>query len=158
MTSERDALFNKAFELLKRDKTREAFKIIKDLVENPSSSIYEIEPRYLFYYGYLTAIVNHNFQKGIELCNEALKREVFHPDFYVNLAKLYIFANNKNMALKVLHRGLKIDNTNKDILNLIKELGVRRKPVFPFLNRQHPVNKIAGKIRSSFLRLVKGER
>jgi tetratricopeptide (TPR) repeat protein len=158
MTSERDALFNKAFELLKKDKSHEAFKIIKDLVENTSSSIYEVEPRYLFYYGYLTAIVNHDFQKGIDLCNEALKREVFHPDFYMNLAKLYIFVNNRSMALKMLQRGLKIDSKNKDILNMMKELGIRRKPVFPFLKREHPVNKFTGKVRSLFFRLVKGER
>jgi hypothetical protein len=62
------------------------------------------------------------------------------------------------MALKMLQRGLKIDSKNKDILNMMKELGIRRKPVFPFLKREHPVNKFTGKVRSLFFRLVKGER
>ncbi|MGB9735480.1 MAG: tetratricopeptide repeat protein [bacterium] len=158
MTYEREALFDKAIGLFRKGKIREAFNIIKELVENTDSSIYEVEPRYLFYYGYLTGIVDHNYKRAIDLCNEALKKEAFHTDFYLYLAKLYILVNNKNMALKLLHGGLKIDNTNQEIISLIKELGIRRKPVFPFLRRDNPVNKVAGKLRSSFLRLVKGER
>lgn len=158
MTSEREILFNKAIELLKKNKSREAFGLVKELIKNANSALYEVEPKCLFYYGYLIGIVDHNYILAIDLCNQALKKEAVHPDFYLNLAKLYILVNNRNMALKLLHRGLKIDNSNQEIINLINELGIRRKPVFSFLKREHPVNKVAGKIRSSFLRLIKGER
>ncbi len=149
--------FEQALKLIKAGKSREAFELLKKLVENAPSSIYEIEARYLSYYGYLTGMVAHNYQRGIELCNEAIKREFFHPDFYLNLGRLHLAINNKGMAVKTFYKGLRIDRTNKGLIEEIKKLGVRKKPIFSFLGREHPVNKLVGKIRTSFHGLIRGK-
>ncbi len=158
MASEHEELFNKALKLIETGKTREALEILRKLVENMPSSIYEIEARYLSYYGYLTGIVSHNYKRGIELCNEAIKREFFHPDFYLNLGRLYLDVNNRNMAVKTFYKGLKVDKKDKGLLKEINKLGIRKRPVFPFWDRQHTINKIAGKMRELFYRQSKGEK
>jgi tetratricopeptide (TPR) repeat protein len=159
MTSENvEELFEKALELLKAKKNREAFEILKKLVDNTPSSIYEVEARYLSYYGYLTGIVGNNYKRGIELCNEAIKREFFHPDFYLNLGRLYLAISNKGLAVKTFYKGLRIDKTNKELIEEIKKLGVRKKPVFSFFLRDNPVNRFAGRIRVSLRRLLKGAK
>lgn len=158
MASEHEELFNKALKLIETGKTREALEILRKLVENMPSSIYEIEARYLSYYGYLTGIVSHNYKRGIELCNEAIKREFFHPDFYLNLGRLYLDVNNRNMAVKTFYKGLKVDKKDKGLLKEINKLGIRKRPVFPFWDRQHTINKIAGKMRELFYRKSKGEK
>lgn len=157
MTSENaEELFERALKLVKAGQNREAFEILKKLVDNTPSSIYEIEPRYLSYYGYLTGIAGNNYHRGIELCNEAIKKEFFHPDFYLNLGKLYLATSNKGTAVKTFYKGLRIDKTNKELIEEIKKLGVRKEPVFSFFKRENPVNRFAGRIRTSFRRLVKG--
>ena len=158
MASEHEELFNKALKLIETGKTREALEILRKLVENMPSSIYEIEARYLSYYGYLTGIVSHNYKRGIELCNEAIKREFFHPDFYLNLGRLYLDVNNRNMAVKTFYKGLKVDKKDKGLLKEINKLGIRKRPVFPFWDRQHTINKFAGKMRELFYRQSKGEK
>ncbi len=158
MSSEREELFNKSLEFLKMGKNSEAFEIIKKLVEDSKSSIYEIEPRYLSYYGYLTGVVNNNYHRGIELCNEAIKKEFFHPDFYLNLGKLYLSISNKNMAVRTFYKGLRIDKTNKGLIEEIKKLGIRKKPVFSFLKRESLVNRFAGRLRKSYYRLLRGAK
>ncbi len=159
MTSESaEELFEKALTLIRAKKEREAFELLARIFENTSSSVYETEARYLSYYGYLTGVVAHNYQQGIELCNEAIKKEFFHPDFYLNLGKLYLAVSNKHMAVKAFYKGLRIDGANKELKEEIKKLGVRRKPVFSFFTRDNPVNRFAGRTRAVFRRLLKGAK
>lgn len=153
-----EQLFGKALKLIEKGKNPEAFEILKELVENTPSSIYEIEPRYLSYYGYLTGIVSHNYQHGIELCSEAIKKEFFHPEFYLNLGRLYFAVDNRHMAIKTFRRGLQIDKTDEAIKNELKEMGMRKMPVFSFLKRENPVNKLVGKIRTLFYWIIKGKK
>ncbi|MCL4558644.1 MAG: hypothetical protein M1491_08475 [Deltaproteobacteria bacterium] len=149
-------LFDKALELIKGGKNREAFELLKKLVDNIPSSIFEIEARYLSYYGYLTGVVGHDYQRGIELCNEAIRKEFFHPDFYVNLGRLYLAINNKGMAVKVFYKGLRIDRTDQELLKEVKKLGIRKEPIFPFIKRGNPINKSLGRVRALLNKMRKG--
>ena len=49
--------------------------------------------------------------------------------------------------MKTVRAGLKIDRHNPQLLALIKELGVRSRPVLSFLDRSHPINRFLGRIR-----------
>ena len=156
MASEHEELFNKSLEFLKQGKSLEAFQAMKQLIDDTQSSIYEVEPRYLSYYGYLTGIVGHDYRRAIELCNEAIKKEFFHPDFYLNLGRLYLLINNRHLAVKAFYKGLRIDRTNKELIEEIQKLGVRKEPVFSFFKRENPMNRFAGRIRASIRRLLRG--
>jgi tetratricopeptide (TPR) repeat protein len=151
-----EELFEKALALIRAKKEREALDVLTKIVENSPSSVYETEARYISYYGYLTGIVGHDYQRGIQLCNEAIKREFFHPDFYLNLGRLYLAIRNKRLAVKAFYKGLRIDGAHKELNEEIRKLGVRKKPVFSFFERDNPLNKLAGKMRVVFRKLFRG--
>jgi tetratricopeptide (TPR) repeat protein len=106
----------------------------------------------LSYYGCLDAVVNKNYDSGVDLCKtaiEIIKEEVSwgregYPVFYLNLGRAYMAAGNKKGAVKVFKKGLEADPEDPDLLWEVRRLGMRRKPVVPFLKRSHPVNKYAG--------------
>ncbi len=147
-----EELFEQALTLMEKGQYLKALEILKNLVENTDSSIYEIKPAYLSYYGYLTGTVHHDYKKAISMCNDAISKEFFHPDFYLNLGKLYLITGNKSMAIKTFYKGLKIDKTHEALLAQIKELGIRKKPLFTFLHRANLLNKITGRIRNLILK------
>ncbi len=135
-------------ELLQRKSNRRALELLgAALVEYPD------EPFLLSYYGCLEAVANKNVATGIELCERALAlldkrfpadKERHFPTFYLNLGRAYVAAGRKKQAVETFEKGLSYDASQKDLLWEMQKLGVRRKPVFPFLQRTNPLNKYVG--------------
>ena len=87
--------------------------------------------------------------KAEELCLKAIKMDFYWPQYYQNLAEVYVIWGKKDKAIKTLEEGLKVDRDNIDILNAFEQLGIRKRPVIPFLSRSHPINKYLGKFLSN---------
>ena len=63
------------------------------------------------------------------------------------LIKLEVLLSSSDGSNRlVLRKGLTVDRDNSDIKKELEFMGVRRPPVFPFLDRRHPINKVAGKV------------
>jgi tetratricopeptide (TPR) repeat protein len=103
--------------------------------------------RYASYYGLGLALVERRFNKGVELCREAVKVEFFAPDLYRNLARVHLAFGFKIEGLRYLRRGLMIDPANAPILDDLRELGMRQRPVLNFLPRRHFLNRWLGRLR-----------
>jgi len=136
--------------LLKRKKYESALKLINAALEQ-----YPDEPILLSYHGYLEALVHKNYTLGINTCLKAREivlekaisgRDFFNPVLYLNLGRAYLAAGNKEDAFEAFRTGLIFGNENKDLLYEIRDLGIRRKPIVPFLERSNPVNKYIGKL------------
>ena len=145
--------------LLKRRKYESALKLVTAALEQ-----YPDEPILLSYYGYLEAIVNKNYTRGINTCLKAREmvlekaisgRDFFNPVLYLNLGRAYLAAGSKEDAFEALRMGLIFGNENEDLLCELRELGMRKKPIVPFLQRSNPVNKYIGKVLHSLYRLRK---
>lgn len=113
-------------------------------------------PFLLSYCGFLEAAVNRKFREGIRVCNaslEALKKKVpfgeefFYPLLYLNLGKAYLAAGKKREAFNAFNRGLDVDQGNSELRNMLKGLGIRRRPPLPFLKRSNILNKCLGMLR-----------
>jgi tetratricopeptide (TPR) repeat protein len=102
-------------------------------------------PKINSWLGYTTGLVENRIQKALEYCRKAVEGEVPDPLFYRNLGKIYLLQNNKRSAIGAFAKGLQLDDRNRPILNEWKTLGFRRKVTFPFLERDHPLNKHVGK-------------
>jgi tetratricopeptide (TPR) repeat protein len=111
------------------------------------------EPFLLSYYGCLEAIIDKNYSYGIETCLRAIEQlddntpfgqEIFYPIFYLNLGRAYLAAKKKNDATAAFQKGLSFDKENKDLLWEMRKLGMRRKPLIPYLKRENPINKYIG--------------
>jgi tetratricopeptide (TPR) repeat protein len=114
---------------------------------------YPGDPFLLSYYGCLVAVVDRRPTDGVKLCKQALARlrhslpfgnDMFYPVFYLNLGRAYLVADNRKDAIQSLKRGLSIDPKNRDLLDELKKLGVRKKPTVAFLERSHPINRWIG--------------
>jgi tetratricopeptide (TPR) repeat protein len=101
-------------------------------------------PLYMSYYGMSAALRWGKIGLGIELCTKAVKKEFFKAEHYLNLAKVYVAADNKKGAITVLRKGVRFDPENAGIHDMLMELGVRKRPIIPFLKRSNPVNRLLG--------------
>jgi tetratricopeptide (TPR) repeat protein len=114
------------------------------------------DPFFLSHYGYLTGTVGKRWREGAKMCEEAVRvlkasqstdMVFFLPVFYLNLGRVYIRLNKRVAALKAFGDGLQLDSSNNELLSEIKNLGLRKRPVIPFLDRGNPINKFLGKLR-----------
>lgn len=93
--------------------------------------------------GYCMAKERGHVTKGVELCRLCLEREPDNPDHYYFLGKIYLVAKNRAEAFTVLRLGMSIGGS-ADIQQLLNELGPRKRPFIPWLDRNHPINKYIG--------------
>jgi tetratricopeptide (TPR) repeat protein len=142
--------------LIKRNNQKEALKLLTDALEH-----YPGNPFIWSYQGYLEAIVNKKYSKGVNTCRHAFRilkeqvpfgEEFFSPILYLNLGKAYLAASKRKEAYASFQKGLEIDKENRALLSELRKLGIRRKPPFPFFKRSNPLNKYIGKLSN----MVKG--
>lgn len=102
---------------------------------------------------YALALAHHtgNVQSAITLCREAIKLEPRNPEHFLRLAIVYLIGGNKKQAIRMLHLGQRFGR-HAGIARMLQALGLRRKPVIPFLSRANPLNKYLGKMRGLFNR------
>jgi tetratricopeptide (TPR) repeat protein len=140
--------FKEANAMLQAGREDEAFTTMQEAVNT-----YPGDPFLLSYYGCLVALVDKRPKDGIKLCKQALTRlrhslpfgnDMFYPVFYLNLGRAHLVADSRKDAIQSFKRGLRIDPKNRDILEELKKLGVRKKPPVAFLERSHPINKWIG--------------
>jgi tetratricopeptide (TPR) repeat protein len=133
---------------LQKGKQKAAFSLLQDAaLQHPD------DPFILSYYGCLQAVVDKKYRAGVDNCKRALaliKKEssfgedMLYPVFFLNLGRAYVAAGKKKDALEVFGKGLKYDNSNRDILTEMRALGSRKKAPVPFLDRSNPINKCIG--------------
>lgn len=103
-------------------------------------------PTAMSYYAISLANVEGNFDKAISLCLMAAEKEFYNPEIYLNLGRIFLLNGQKSVAVRAFRKGLKIDGSNFALLGEMKRMGLRKKPVLPFLPRQSMVNKYLGLI------------
>lgn len=97
------------------------------------------------YLGYCIATERREFKPGVALCNEALRLEPQQPLHYLNLGRIYLAANQKAQAIKILRKGLK-SGRHPLIVKTLKQLGIRHREIFPSLSRHHLLNRLFGRL------------
>lgn len=102
------------------------------------------------YLGYGIARYQNRVSEGLKLCQHSIKVEFYQPENYVNLARTYLLSNDRSGAVKTVRSGLKIDPQNPDLLELYRDLGIRKLPVLSFLSRSNPLNRFLGSLRHTF--------
>lgn len=102
-------------------------------------------------YGVVLAVVKGQVSRGRKLCEEAIADGPPDAELYANVATVYIAGDRRDLAIEALRAALSIDPRDPIAMQQSDRLGRRRPPVFPFLGRSHPVNKLAGRIRHRWL-------
>jgi len=102
--------------------------------------------KYLSYYGLSLSLAAGRTQEAVEMCERALSVEFYNPDLYLNVARVYMAAGERRRAHKALCQGLRIEKGHTGLISEIRRMGLRRRPLFGFLPRNHPINVLTGRL------------
>jgi len=97
------------------------------------------------YIGYCRALERREFRVGLTLCREATIEDSQNNRVWLLMGRTCLVAGQKRPAIQAFRRGLKI-GSSPEIITELKNLGVRRAPVFRALDRDHPLNKYMGQL------------
>ncbi len=105
-----------------------------------------VQPRYLSFYGLCLSQLHGRDREALEICREAADAEPYNPELWSNLARVALGRGDRAGAHRALIRGLQTGTATAELAHLQRQLGVRRPPVLAFLDRRHPLNRLAGRL------------
>jgi tetratricopeptide (TPR) repeat protein len=138
---------------LRNGRIKEAYSVLF-----AACSAYPDHPLILSYYGWLQAVVDKKSRSGVTFCRRAVTNFTtadqtvaagVYPVLYLNLGRTLLLSGRKKEALESFDKGLTYDRWHKDLRKEMKSMGIRKRPVFPFLSRSNPLNKFFGKLRGT---------
>lgn len=132
-------IFKKAKELLKEDRLIDACKLFKRAHKAAPEN-----PEYMSYCGLTSATGFGEIKLGLELCTRAIKYECNVPEFYINLAKVYIASGNKKGAIMAITKGTRYELGSNTLHQMLIDMGVRKQSLLPFMKRSSFINKGLG--------------
>jgi tetratricopeptide (TPR) repeat protein len=104
------------------------------------------QARYLSYYGLCLAVERNEIHEALRYCREALTLESFNPDIRCNLGRVLLRAGRRREAYACFLRGLRLESGHAGTVRALRLMGIRRRPVIPFLARQNPINVFLGRL------------
>ena len=90
------------------------------------------------YLGYGRAALGAGYRDGLKLCKLGIRKDIFEAENYLNLARTCLLRDRRRMAIKALNRGLRMSPRHPLLRELRGQLGWRRRPALPFLERRFP--------------------
>lgn len=132
-----DELFRRGLEQLSEDNRLGALGFFE--------KAYQLEkrPEIESYLGRLIALERGQITDAVKMCKNAIACDETNPVHYLNLGKVYLKAKRKHEALESFRRGLSYGE-NEEIHEVLDIIGMRKKPLFPFLSRKNILNKYTG--------------
>lgn len=112
----------------------------------------------LSYYGLSLALASDRLTEARDICEAAVEVEPDRPDLYLNLGRVCQRQGDRAHAFRVFVRGLRLDSRHQGLVEALRALGFRRRPVVTFLPRHHPVNRLLGSLRAALHRRVRRRR
>jgi Flp pilus assembly protein TadD len=112
-----------------------------------AAELEENNPYYLSFLGLSLARSERKWAEALALCERALSLKRNEAQLYLNAAEVYALAGQRDNAIAVLDKGLIYFPLDVRIRRVRTNLGKRRPPVLPFLERAHFLNHNLGKLR-----------
>ena len=109
-------------------------------------------PFYLSYLGLAIARAEREWDHASELCEIAIQLKHEEVQFYLNLAEVYSSAGRRAKALGALDAGLELFDEDERLRRARTRVEKRRSLLFPFLRREHFLNRNLGKLRHRVLK------
>lgn len=134
-----DKLFAKAMYFLKMNDMPGTMHFLKEALQHRP-----MDPHYLSYLGLCMARLDPAKTEAVILCEQAAEEVCYDAQLYLNLGKVHLLLGDRRKARVAYTRGLELDGDNSHLRREIKAMGVRKAPVFPFLERSNPLNRFSG--------------
>lgn len=108
--------------------------------------------RAMSHYGLCLAMVSDRLSEAREICEAAVDAAPGHVELYLNLGRVCMRQDDRAQAFQVFVRGLRISPRHPALVEALRQLGFRQRPIVAFLPRAHPVNQMLGTLRSALER------
>jgi len=106
----------------------------------------EVSPLVCSYLAWCTAREEGDLANAVVLCRQVIRDDPGNPVHYLNLGRIYLDADRRNAAIRVLREGFRV-SPHPPIGAILESLGLRQRPPLPFLRRNHCLNKFLGHLR-----------
>jgi tetratricopeptide (TPR) repeat protein len=139
--------FRRGIRLARKDQWHEAYNLfirISQQVERRGN----LPGVFYSYLGVAMARCDGRRRDGMELCRYAVKVQPEQPENHLNLATAYLMLGRRSEALRAVQIGLEVEPTHRRLNEMHERIGVRQRPLFPFLSRSNPLNSVAGRGRA----------
>lgn len=140
-------VFNRAVRACREDRWREGYALLTD-VARAADRGGNLPGVFYSYLGVAMARCEGRKRDGLELCRYAAQRQPKEAENHLNLAMVYLMVGRRAAAIRAVHRGLKLRPGHRRLRELHQALGMRKRPLFPFLSRASPINVLSGKVRA----------
>jgi len=104
-------------------------------------------PFYLSYMGVAMGRAFGQWDAAEDACFQALKMERHNAELYLNMMEVYCQAGKRQDAVWILNHGLGLTRRDLRLQVALLRLGVRRPPLFSFLDRSNFLNRKLGRLR-----------
>jgi tetratricopeptide (TPR) repeat protein len=141
--------FRKGLRALAEGRRKEALALFEAAIElERRFGAHRPQARYLSYYGLCLGLEQNDVHEALRFCREAVTLEGYNADIRCNLGRVLLRAGRLREAHAALAKGQQIQPNHAGIRKALQKMGVRRRPVVPFLTRGHPINRLLGRIRT----------
>ena len=101
----------------------------------------------LSYAGMIRAAKDGILHKGLDMCQEAARKDPREALCFLNLARVHLTLGDRFQCVRAIHKGLKLRTPYRDFLVIFyNSIGRRRNPPLRFLSRNNPINNFLGKL------------
>ncbi len=97
------------------------------------------------YLAYCQAKRQGRVHSAAKVCRESIKREPGNPIHFLLLGRILLLSGDKGKAIEAFRQGLK-GGGHPLIIAELKQLGLRKPAVIKSLKRNHPINRVLGKL------------
>jgi tetratricopeptide (TPR) repeat protein len=104
------------------------------------------------YYGLCLACATDRLPEARDLCEAAVEASPADADLYLNLGRVCERQEDREHAFRTYVRGLRLHPRHPGLVEALRRLGFRRRPVLGFLPRDHAVNRMLGNLRAAMLK------
>jgi len=143
------AVAAKGVALCREDDWDRGLQLLSKVAEQRSEG-QELPGTVYSYLGYGVARYQRRIRDGLKLCEHAVKIQYYEPENHMNLARVQLLMDDRRGAVTSIARGLKLDPNNRGLKDLRFDIGVRKRPILPFLSRTNPLNVLLGRLRHGF--------
>lgn len=105
-----------------------------------------LDMRYLSYYGLSLARAGLSSRLAVQACRTAVTKQPEDPVLHLNLGRVHLICGKLAAAFRSFEHGLALAPDNEPLRRELARIERRRRPVFPFLPRAHPLNHWVGRM------------
>jgi Flp pilus assembly protein TadD len=138
--------FRRGVELLRKHYPGNALGYLRRAVELDRSN-----PFYMSFLGVAVARAQGKWGEAEFLCATAVQLKGDDARLYLNLAEVYIEANRRQDAIRVLQTGMERTANSSILLKAMGRMQRRRPPILTFLGRSHFLNRHLGRLRHALI-------